>query len=99
MNTAEIITAILGVGGIGYIIPKAVDGVKAWKSGKALREKAENHSLLKRLVSAETRADAEAAFRRQFEEYAGILRVLLVKLGFPQKELPEWPQRKETVKQ
>jgi hypothetical protein len=97
MITPELVTALLGVGGLGYIIPKSIDGWKAWKSGKALREKVENRSLLQKLISAEARADAEAAFRRQFQEYAGILRVMLVNMGFPAKDLPPEPVRKETA--
>jgi hypothetical protein len=93
MNTAEIITAIVGVGGLGVILPKIIEVIRAWQSGKAVREKAENKSLLQRLMSAEARADMEASFRRQFEDYAGLLRVMLVRMGVPAKDLPPWPER------
>ena len=87
--------AILGVGGLGFIRPKLIDGLKAWRSGKARREKVENKSLLQRLISAETRADFEAAFRRALQEHVGILRVMLVNMGYPRKDLPHVPERKD----
>lgn len=93
--SAELITALLGAGGLAAIIPKIIEGIRAWRTGKALREKVENKSLLQKLLSAEARADAEAAFRRQFQEYAGILRVMLVNMGFPRKDLPPEPVRQD----
>lgn len=99
MITPELITAILGVGGLAAIVPKIIDVVRAMRTGKAIREKAENRSLLQRMLSAEARADAEASFRRQLQEYAGILRVMLVNMGFPQKDLPAEPVRKDPARQ
>lgn len=95
MWTPEIITAILGVGGLGYILPKLIDGFRAWRSGKAAEEKTKNQSLLARLVDAEARAEREATFRRTLEEYAGALRRMLVELGMPAEKLPAWPVRKD----
>ena len=91
--TPEMITAIIGVGGLGMIIPKIIDGLRAWKSGRAAAEKVNNRSLLARLTDAETRAEAEANFRRKLEEYAGALRLLLVNAGVPASALPPWPVR------
>jgi hypothetical protein len=93
--TPEVITALLGVGGLSVILPKIIDGLRAWKSGRAMAEKVNNRSLLSRLTDAEARAEAEAGFRRKLEEYAGTLRLLLVNAGFPAEKLPPWPVRSE----
>lgn len=92
--TPELITALLGVGGLGLIIPKVIEGVTAWLSGRAKTEKARNQTLLQRLAAAERRAENEADFRRSLEEYAGALRLLLVNSGTPAGSLPAWPVRK-----
>lgn len=93
--TPELITALLGVGGLSVIIPKVIDGLRAWKSGRAVAEKVNNRSLLSRLTDAEARAEAEATFRRKLEEYAGALRLLLVQAGVPAEKLPPWPVREK----
>ncbi|WP_146070821.1 hypothetical protein [Arthrobacter sp. B1805] len=91
------ITALLGTGGLALIIPKAIEGVKAWRSGRALEEKATNKSLVDRLALAEAKADGEAEYRRQIQEYAGSLRVWLVNRGVPVSELPPWPKRRDNT--
>jgi hypothetical protein len=91
--TPEIITAILGVGGLAALLPKVIDGWVAWRSGKATSEKARNRSLLERIADAEKRAEAEADFRRMLEEYAGQLRILLIGAGYAMHRLPPWPVR------
>lgn len=92
--TPEMLTAILGAGGLGAILPKVVDGVSAWLSGRAGSEKSRNQALLRRLHTTEARAESEAEFRRQLEEYAGALRLLLVNSGTVAAALPPWPARK-----
>lgn len=94
MLTPELITAILGVGGLAAIIPKLIDGVRAWRSGRAAAERTRNRSLLERLIDAERRAEAEADYRRLLEEYAGALRLMLVNAGVPAGNIPPWPVRK-----
>jgi hypothetical protein len=94
----ELVTAILGVGGLGLIVPKIIDGLLAWKSGRAAAEKGRNRTLLERLADAEFRAEAEADFRRLLEEYASHLRVLLVGAGVPVDKLPPWPVRRRVDK-
>lgn len=96
--TPEMWTALLGVGGLAAIVPKLVEGLIAWRSGRAVAEKGRNRSILHRLADAETRAEAEADFRRLVEEYAGALRVMLVGLGVPAEKLPPWPERKHVDK-
>lgn len=91
--TPEIITAIIGVGGLAAIVPKLIEGISAWLSGRATTEKARNQSLLQRLAAAERRAESEADFRRALEEYAGALRLLLVNAGIAAGALPPWPVR------
>lgn len=93
--TPELWTAVLGVGGLAAIVPKVIDGVSAWRTGRAADEKTKNQSLLQRTVAAEQRAENEAEYRRQVEEYAGRLRVFLVDLGVPADGLPAWPDRKQ----
>jgi hypothetical protein len=91
--TPELITAILGVGGLAAIAPKVIDGFSAWLSGRAGIEKGRNQSLLARVASSERRAENEADFRRKLEEYAGALRLLLVNAGVSSDKLPPWPVR------
>jgi hypothetical protein len=93
--TPELVTALLGAGGLSLIIPKVIDGLRAWKSGRAAAEKVNNRSLLARLTDAEARAEAEAGFRRKLEEYAGALRLLLINAGVPAEKLPPWPVREK----
>ena len=92
----ELITAILGAGGIAAILPKLIDGVVAWRSGHAAEEKANNQSLVQRMATAEQRAEFEAALRREWQEYAGRLRVRLIDLGVPLADLPPRPDRDDT---
>lgn len=96
MLTPELITAILGFGGMAAIVPKIIDGLLAWRSGRASAEKRKNQSLLERLADAETRAEQEADFRRALEEYAGALRIMLIGAGYTLHRLPAWPVRKVT---
>lgn len=91
--TPELITAILGVGGLAAIIPKLIDGYSAWRSGRAHTEKNQNRTLLERLADADKRAENEADFRRALEEYAGALRLLLIQAGYTLHRIPPWPVR------
>ena len=92
----ELITAILGAGGIMAILPKLIDGVAAWRTGRAAEEKQHNQSLVQRMATAEARAEIEAAMRRDWQEYAGRLRVLLIELGVLSADLPPRPDRDDT---
>lgn len=92
--TPELITAILGIGGLAAIIPKIIEGLMAWNSGRAISEKKKNQSILERLADADKRAEAEADFRRALEEYAGALRLMLVQAGVAMHRIPPWPVRK-----
>lgn len=96
--TPEQITALIGVGGLGLIIPKVIDGVSAWLSGRAKAEKGKNQTVLHKLSAADRRAEAEADFRRSLEEYAGALRLLLINSGTPVSSLPPWPVRRDQTK-
>ncbi|QOI67667.1 hypothetical protein SEA_ORCANUS_22 [Arthrobacter phage Orcanus] len=93
--TPELLTAILGAGGLAAIVPKLIDGIKAWRSGRALEEKDKNKGLVDRLAVAESRLEAEAVYRRAVEEYASTLRRVLIEVyGVPVERLPPWPVRK-----
>lgn len=91
--TPEMLTAILGVGGLAAILPKLFEGLAAWRSGRAAAEKGNNRTILERLTSAERRAEAEAEFRRMLEDYASSLRVMLISSGIPADKIPSWPVR------
>lgn len=92
--TPELITAIIGVGGLAAIIPKLLEGLGAWRSGRAADEKGKNQTILERLAESEKRGENEADFRRALEEYAGALRLLLVEAGYALHRIPAWPVRK-----
>lgn len=98
MLTPELITAILGVGGIAAILPKLIEGIQALNSGRAVTEKRKNQSILERLADSEVRAQAEADFRRALEEYAGALRLMLINAGIAPHRIPPWPVRKTPEK-
>lgn len=92
----ELLTAILGAGGLAAIVPKLIDGLKAWRSGRALEEKDKNKGLVDRLAVAETRLEAEIVWRRANEEYAAQLRRILIEVyGVPADALPPWPIKKK----
>lgn len=91
--TPEFWTALLGVGGLSVVIPKAIDGLIAWRTGRAESEKYKNQSLLERVATEAKRAEAESTFRRALEEYAGALRLLLIQAGFAPHRIPPWPVR------
>jgi hypothetical protein len=91
--TPEMITALIGVGGLAAIIPKVIDGLSAWISGRAKTEKARNQGVLSKLSAADRRAESEAEFRRVIEEYAAALRLMLVNAGVPPEKIPPWPIR------
>lgn len=96
--TPELITAVLGIGGLAAIVPKLIDGFVAWRSGRAMSEKRQNQNILERLADADARAEAEADFRRALEEYAGALRLLLIHAGYAMHRIPPWPVRKAATK-
>lgn len=87
----ETLIAILGVGGLGVLIPKTIDGLRAWQSGRAADEKAANRTALGQLES-------ELTFRRRLQEHISYLRRLLIDMGYPEDRLPALPTReKETT--
>ena len=90
----EMWTAIIGVGGFSVIVPKLIDGLIAWRTGRAQTEKAQNQYILDRLAESERRSEQEAKWRRALEEYAGVLRLLLVQAGAADK-VPPWPIKAE----
>lgn len=89
----EMWTAIIGVGGFSVIVPKLIDGLIAWRTGRAQTEKAQNQYILDRLAESERRSELETKWRRALEEYAGILRLLLVQAGVSQDKVPPWPDK------
>lgn len=101
--TPELITAILGAGGLAAILPKVIDGLKAWYSGRAVDEKEKNQGLVQRLAEAEKKTDeAEARLedeirtRQNMSEYAATLRRTMIdEYGVPANKLPPWPIRKK----
>jgi len=97
--TPETLTALVAALGLPVIVPKLIDGYKAWRSGRAQQEKTENRSLLARVIDAEKQIDVERQLRRAWEEFAGRLRYMLTQLGVPDDKLPEEPSRKGRVNQ
>ena len=93
MTPAEIATAIIIALGGASLIPKSIEGFRAWRTGKAREEKNENRSLLTRTVNAETRLDRETEFRRRVEEWGGRLAYMLAQLGVPAERIPAKPEQ------
>lgn len=90
----ELLTALLGAGGVAALVPKLVDGLKSWRSGRAEAEKRKNQRLSDRMTAAEGRLELEIYRRRAMEEYAAVLRRLLIEdCGIEAGTLPDWPSR------
>lgn len=98
--TAAELTALVIAFGSAPVILKLIDWIKAVRSGRALREKAENRSALAQLVDAKEERDEEANFRRRIEEWAGGLVYMLTQIGVPREQIPAKPerQRQRTVR-
>jgi hypothetical protein len=96
MTVAELTALVIAVGSAPVIL-KVIDWVKATRSGRAIREKAENRSALARLVDAEYERDDEANFRRRIEEWAGGLVYMLRQIGVPDDKIPPKPQRRKVM--
>ncbi|RLV54838.1 hypothetical protein D9V41_14710 [Aeromicrobium phragmitis] len=71
--------AVLMVTGGGLV--KLVDSLQAWRKGRHQEEQ-----------DAWTQRDREAKARRKLEEYAHILRSMLLRRGATKDELPPWPE-------
>jgi hypothetical protein len=93
--TPEMVIAILGAGGLSVIVPKVIDGIRAWQSGRADEEKAQNRTALGRLATAELERDEEANFRRRIEDWAGELVYMLKQIGVPVDQIPKKPAREK----
>lgn len=93
--TPEMVIAVLGAGGLSVIVPKVIDGIRAWQSGRADEEKAQNRTALGRLATAEQQLDDEANFRRRIEDWAGELVYMLKQIGVPVDQIPKKPAREK----
>lgn len=94
--TPELLTAILGAGGLAAIIPKVIDGIRAWYTGRAADEKNKNKGLVDRLAAAESRLEQEIRYRQNMSEYAATLRRTMIdEYGVPAAKLPPWPVRQK----
>lgn len=85
MDTSQFLVTVIGAGGGGAALLALINGIIKWLTGAAAREKIRNTDLLSQRrhaveerESAIKKADAEAARRRQAEEYASSLRRLLI---------------------
>jgi hypothetical protein len=93
MDVATVTAIIAALGGPVLII-KALDVIKATRSGRAAREKAENRSALGRLAAAEEERDEEADYRRRIEEWAGgIIYMVKTRFGVSDADIPPKPSR------
>lgn len=95
--TPELLTAIIGVGGLGAILPKVIDAFGAWRSGRMREEKEKNRGIVSRLAAAESGLEREIIYRRVVEESLAAHRHLLIEVyGVPVEKLPPWPVRRVT---
>ena len=97
MDAAQIITLIVGTGGLGAFLASLSREVKLWRSGAHMREKERNATALgQRDIAYEIRdqalaeRDHEASYRRIIQEYASGLRRRLIEAGV---HPPPWPSR------
>lgn len=101
MDTAQLLTVIIGTGGGASIVLALITGIGKWISGASGRERAKNNDLnSQRIDAVEERdqanliASAVATELRKTEEYASRLRRQLYEAGID----PEaWPDVESTI--
>lgn len=96
--TPEQWAAIIAAAGLPLILSKVVDGIAAWRSGRAADERRRNSEAASRIARTETALaecrrilDGESTYRRLLAEHAHHLRSLLLDAGWSPSDLPEWP--------
>lgn len=96
---AQTLATILGAGGVGFLAQQLFTGVRGLLDGRHQREKEQNVDALTQRDSAVRERDAsdraraqEASARRRVEEYASLLRRMLIEqCGIEPARLPPWP--------
>ena len=86
-----ILTLLGGSGGLGYLIKAFLD----YRSGLAEKEKAVNKDIISSLNDTQEKLESEIAYRHEWQEYASILRAMLIETGVYAKSLPKKPYRKK----
>lgn len=101
MDSAQLIAALFGAGGLGAVVLALVNGLIKWLSGASGRERARNTDLVsQRTKAVEERdkataaRDREAVKRRLVEEYASTLRRQLIENGLTPSG---WPDLDRTI--
>jgi hypothetical protein len=96
VDTAQLLTSLLGAGGGAAVIVALVNGVGKWASGASGREREKNTDLNTQRIKAIEDRDAEALRaeeadkrRRKLAEYASQLRQQLLENGLTPDEWPE----------
>ena len=96
MSTEDILTiavAALGSGGVGAALMKAI---RDWRSGRVDSERAYNQRMAREARENDARADMEVENRLRWQEYASVLRRMLIELGVLHKDLPEEPVNRKS---
>lgn len=79
MEGGDLIVAAIGaISGGGAL--KLIDSLRDWRKGRHQEE-----------ANAWDQRDREAKARRKLEEYAHVLRSMLLRQGTSKDELPPWP--------
>lgn len=76
--------AIIAALGLGSILPKIVEGIIGWLTGRQDAER-------RRIRELAHESAHESAKRRMYAEHASELRRMLLDLGLTQADLPPWP--------
>lgn len=98
---AATIAALIGAGGLTVLAPQIFSGIRGLIDGRHQREKAEavdalsqRDAAVRERIEADRARAAEASHRRRVEEYASLLRRMLIETcGISPDRLPPWPRR------
>jgi len=95
VNSAEVITALLGTGGGSVLIIQLVKGIRGWVSGRAGRDRERDATVENQRINAIAERDrawedlaAAIVDTRKAHEYSSQLRRQLFEAGIPPIDWP-----------
>lgn len=91
--TIGLIAALVGSGGLGFILKDALVSLFKFLAGMSAREQNRKKDIVQEREEAISERDSEAKNRRMLEEaLAEIRRKAITDWNVPQADLPKWPE-------
>lgn len=87
----ETVVAIAAALGVRELLPRIVDAILKHYTGRASRERSRVDHLEADRRAAESERDRQALWRRLLQEYASLLRSMLIERGANPDSLPPVP--------